>query len=104
MPDAIANATVTPRSVEPETRLITGRAIASRSTARPIAVITDRKTTQRAISSFGVAAVSEIDGTTNCGIGPSFGPTAKVNAPRTGWPSTEMTRQYTRYHPSLTGS
>ena len=40
-----------------------------------------------------MAAVSEIDGITNCGAGPGFGPTANVNAPRTGWPSTEMTRQ-----------
>ena len=31
--------------------------------------------------------------TGNCGAGPGLGPTAKVNAPRTGWPSTEMTRQ-----------
>ena len=30
---------------------------------------------------------------TNCGAGPGLGPTANVNAPRTGWPSTEITRQ-----------
>ena len=35
-----------------------------------------------------------IDGITNCGAGPGFGPTANVNAPRTGWPSTEITRQH----------
>ena len=67
--------------------------IASRSAASPIAHITDRKTTQRAMSRRGVAAVSEIDGITNCGAGPGFGPTANVNAPRTGWPSTEIARQ-----------
>ena len=37
---------------------------------------------------------------TNCGAGPGFGPTANVNAPRTGWPSTEIARQKTRYQPS----
>ncbi len=55
--------------------------------------MTERKTSQRATISFGVAAVSDVDGTTNCGIGPSLGPTANVNAPRTGWPSTEIARQ-----------
>ena len=29
----------------------------------------------------------------NCGGGPAFGPTAKVNAPCTGWPSTEIARR-----------
>src|SRR5439155_5239781 len=57
---------------------------------------------QRATSSVGVAAVSEIDGITNCGAGPGFGPTANVNAPRTGWPSAEIARQKTRYQPSAT--
>ena len=37
---------------------------------------------------------------TNCGAGPGFGPTANVNAPRTGWPSAEITRHQTRYQPS----
>ena len=32
--------------------------------------------------SRGVAALSEIEGMTNCGAGPGFGPTANVNAPR----------------------
>ena len=59
----------------------------------PIAAITERNTTARAVTSDGVAAVSEIEGTGNCGAGPGFGPTAKVKAPRTGWPSTEITRQ-----------
>ena len=45
------------------------------------------------LSGLIVAAVSEIDGIWNCGAGPGFGPTANVNAPRTGWPSTEITRQ-----------
>src|SRR6185437_12217148 len=48
----------------------------------------------------GVAAVSERFGITNCGAGPGFGPTANVNAPRTGCPSTEITRHTTRYQPS----
>ena len=54
-----------------------GRAAArSRSagrTGRPRA-ISDRKTIQRRITSAGVAAVSEIEGMTNCGAGPAFGP------------------------------
>ena len=78
-----------------------GLAIATRSTKSPIAAMTDKKANQRAVTSFGVAAVSEIDGIANCGAGPAFGPTANVNAPRTGCPSTEITRQYTRYQPSL---
>ena len=36
---------------------------------------------------------------TNCGGGPGLGPTANVNAPRTGCPSAEMTRHHTRYQP-----
>ena len=47
-------------------------------------------------------AVSLSDGTRNCGGGPGFGPSANVNAPRTGCPSAEITRQKTRYHPSGT--
>jgi hypothetical protein len=31
-----------------------------------------------------------------------LGPTANVNAPRTGWPSTEIARQKTRYQPCRT--
>ena len=50
----------------------------------------------------GVAAVSDSGGMTNCGGGPGSGPTENVNAPRTGWPSTEITRQKTRYQPSRT--
>ena len=52
-----------------------------------------RKATQRIAISRGVAAVSEIDGIDELRRRPGFGPTAKVNAPRTGWPSTEITRQ-----------
>jgi len=77
----------------PESLATSGRAIAIRRTKRPIAAIIPRKASHRAVTSRGVAAVSEIDGITNWGAGPSFGPTANVNAPRTGWPSTEITRQ-----------
>ncbi len=65
----------------------------------PTADMSDRKTTQRATSNRGVAAVSLIEGITNCGAGPGFGPTANVYAPRTGCPSAEITRQKTRYQP-----
>ena len=90
---ATPNATSSERRLAPGTRRTSGRAIAMRSTNRPIAIITARKTTERAATRLGVAAVSEIDGTGNCGAGPGFGPTWNVNAPRTGWPSTEITRQ-----------
>src|SRR4029453_17316735 len=53
----------------------------------------DRNATDLAAISRGVAAVSEIDGMLNSGAGPGFGPTANVKAPRTGGPSTEVTRQ-----------
>ena len=48
---------------------------------------------------LGVAALSPSDGITNCGGGPGLGPTANVNAPRTGCPSAEITRHHTRYQP-----
>ncbi len=54
------------------------------------------------MSSRVVVAVSLSDGTRNCGGGPGLGPTANVKAPRTGWPSAEITRQNTRYQPSGT--
>src|ERR1700687_5065465 len=76
-----------------------GRTTTTRSAKIPIAAISDRKTIQRAVTSEGVAAVSESEGILNCGAGPGLGPTANVNAPRTGWPSTEITRQTTRYQP-----
>jgi hypothetical protein len=72
------------RSCVPGTRRATGRAIRSRRAARPIAAITARNAIHRAVTSCGVAADSETDGITNCGAGPAFGPTANVNAPRTG--------------------
>ncbi len=90
---ATKNAIDTLRRRVPSTRETSGRAISIRSANSPIEAITERKTNQRAIRSGGVAAVSEIEGITNCGAGPGFGPTANVNAPRTGWPSTEITRQ-----------
>ena len=70
-----------------------GRAMTARSENRPTAIIMLRKTSQRVATSCGVAADSDSDGITNCGAGPGFGPTANVNAPRTGWPSAEITRQ-----------
>ena len=83
----------TARSFVPSTRRTSGRAINSRSTKRPIAIIVVRKTAQRAISKGVVVAVSEMRGTGNCGAGPGFGPTANVNAPCTGCPSIEIARQ-----------
>ena len=76
-----------------------GRTTISRSTRRPIDAITPRNVAHRAATSIGVAAVSESEGIANAGAGPAFGPTANVNAPRTGWPSTEIARQKTRYQP-----
>src|SRR6266550_8796442 len=89
----IPNATETARSRVSETRRTSGRAVAMRRMKSPIDAMTDRKTIARAVTRLGVAAVSEIDGTGNCGAGPGLGPTANVKAPRTGWPSTEITRQ-----------
>ena len=83
----------TARRLVPATRRRSGRAIAIRSTKRPIAIITLRKSSQRATSSLGVVAVSATDGTGNWGCGPAFGPIAKVYAPWTGCPSTEIARQ-----------
>ena len=70
-----------------------GLAITVRKKKIPIAPMTARNAIQRAITSSGVAAVSDTEGITNWGAGPGFGPRAKVNAPRTGCPSTEITRQ-----------
>src|SRR5690348_5573793 len=61
-----------------------GRATKRRRTSKPIAAIAEKKTIARAATSDGVAAVSESEGIANCGAGPGFGPTANVNAPRTG--------------------
>src|SRR5258707_794794 len=95
-------ATFRARMEVPRTTRATGRAISARSTNRPSEVSTERKTAQRAISRRVVVAVSLSEGTRNCGGGPGFGPTANVNAPRTGWPSAEIRRQKTRYQPSGT--
>ena len=46
-----------------------------------------------ATSSGVVVADEAICGITNCGAGPGFGPMAKVKAPWTGCPSTEIARQ-----------
>ena len=81
------------RRFVPSTRRTSGRAISIRSTNRPIALITVRNTAQRASSSGVVVAVCEMCGTVNCGAGPGLGPTANVNAPCTGCPSTEIARQ-----------
>ena len=75
---------MTARRELPGTRCLTGRAMIARKTKSPTAAMTDRNTAQRAIRRPGVAAVSLIDGITNWGAGPGFGPTANVNAPRTG--------------------
>src|ERR1700690_3493772 len=98
----IQNARDTARNRAPWTRATAGRAITVRSTKRPMAVMNERKVSQRNVSRPGVVAGSESDGMTNCGGGPGFGPTLNVNAPRTGCPSTEITRQKTRYQPSRT--
>ena len=84
---------MTLRRLVPGTRRATGRAIRRRKTKSPSAIITLRNTTQRATSSRVVVAVSAIFGIVNCGAGPGFGPTANVNAPWTGCPSTEIARQ-----------
>jgi hypothetical protein len=76
-----------------------GRATSSRNRNSPIAAITLRVAPQRAATRPGVAAVSRSDGTANWRGGPGPGPTANVNAPRTGCPSAEITRQYARYQP-----
>ena len=79
---------------------MSGRAIRIRKRKSPIASITEMKVANRMPTSPGVAADSESDGITNCGAGPGDGPTANVNAPRTGCPSAEITRQSTRYQPA----
>ncbi len=93
------NAVVTGRRLVPGTARRTGRAISMRNANSPIESIIATKVAKRQPTSPGVAAVSESDGITNCGAGPGDGPTANVNAPRTGCPSAEITRQSTRYHP-----
>ena len=84
MTDATPNAIDTARRFVSDTRRTTGRAIPMRRMNSPIAAISDTNAIPRAVISRGVAAVSEVEGTGNCGAGPGFGPTANVNAPRTG--------------------
>src|SRR2546423_6794998 len=89
---AAARATETARSAA-GAAAATGRAITARIENSPIAIIRARNASQRVATSWGVVAVSDRDGTTNCGAGPGFGPSANVYAPRTGCPSAEITRQ-----------
>ncbi len=96
----MTKATERARSLVPSTRETSGRAITARRTNSPSADITARNAVQRATSSEGVAALSVRAGIANSGAGPGFGPIWNVNAPRTGCPSAEMTRQKTRYQPS----
>src|SRR6476620_1148677 len=70
-----------------------GRAISVRIENSPTASMIDRNIAHRAVTRPGLAADSDSDWITNCGAGPGLGPTANVNAPRTGWPSAEITRQ-----------
>src|SRR5437762_12980713 len=55
-----------------------GRTIVTRNAKSPIAAMSERNESQRAVTSIGVAAVSDSDGILNCGAGPWFGPTANV--------------------------
>src|SRR6476659_2949544 len=88
MPKAIESARIA-RGAAPAA----GRAIRVRIENSPTASMIDRNIPQRAVIRAGVTAVSVSDGITNWGAGPGLGPTANVNAPRTGWPSAEITRQ-----------
>ena len=81
------------RSDAPGTRRGTSRTSRVRRSRSPTAHMAVRNETQRAIRRPGVAALSVSEGITNCGAGPGLGPTANVNAPLTGWPSAEITRQ-----------
>ena len=93
-PAATTNAIDTRAQPRPAHARTSGRAISIRSTNSPIAAITERKTTQRAIERAAAWRRSpRSTGSRTAAPGPGFGPTANVNAPRTGWPSTEITRQ-----------
>src|SRR5262245_47916760 len=81
------------RSDAPGTERTRPRATKNRRTNRPIAIITVRKLSQRVISRCFDFAEPETLGTGNCGAGPGSGPTAYVNQPCTGCPSTEIARQ-----------
>ena len=86
-------AMVTVRSVRSSSVAPTGRAMTARNRNSPTAAMSASSTPHRAASSPGVAAVSRSDGTANCFGVPGPGPIANVNAPRTGWPSADTTRQ-----------
>ena len=81
------------RRFVPGARRTAVRATTRRRASNPIATITLRNIAHRAISSWAVTAVAEMRGIGNCGAGPGLGPIAYVNAPWTGWPSTEIARQ-----------
>src|SRR5258706_14226437 len=76
--NAAQNAIDTARNRVPATRDTSGRAIAMRSANSPSAASSERNMIHRAVTSAGVAAVSDSVGIVNCGAGPWFGPTAKV--------------------------
>ena len=76
-----------------------GRTITARKASSPTDASSATSSAQREVTRLVVAALSPSDGITNCGGGPGLGPTANVNAPRTGCPSAEITRHQTRYQP-----
>ena len=78
----------------------TGLAIVVRSTKSPTAASSERNVDPARDQELRSRGRLGEGGHGNCGAGPGFGPTANVKAPRTGWPSTEITRQTTRYQPS----
>ena len=79
--EAITNATDTGRRLVWRTKRVMGRAMATRKANRPIALITERNITHRAITSRGDVAEPAMLGTGNFGAGPGLGPAANVNAP-----------------------
>ena len=88
------NATVSARRLVPATRRTSGRAIAIRSTNSPIATITRQEGEPlRDHERRRGRRLPRCAGSRTAAPGPAFGPTAKVNAPCTGWPSTEIARQ-----------
>src|SRR4029079_14551989 len=93
MPKAIESARITRGAAA-----AAGRAISVRLENKPTARMIDPHIAHPAVTRPGVAADSDNDGIPNCGAGPGLGPTAKVNAPRTGWPAAEIHAQCTKYH------
>ena len=73
MTDATTKAIERGRSPDPGTRRGSNRATRKRNANRPIATITDRNITQRAISRLGAVAPPEMLGTANFGAGPGWG-------------------------------